>query len=302
MFFYFLREGSHMKSTNNDIAATDNATGNRRRLLKAMAGTPLLAGILGQSAAAKPSAGGAKTFVLVHGAWHGAWCWRDVRTMLEKQGHRVFTPTFTGMGERHHLSSATVDLGTHIRDVAAVIECEELNNIVLVGHSYGGYIVQGVTDLMPAKIQSIIYLDAMLPVAGKAARDTWPPELVAQTEKTLIDGFKLASFPPEMFDIPPTDKTNTEWMKRRLTDMPYGVFKTPFPATPSENVEAKKKISSTFIRCTEAKLDAAKYALEQARAEKMNIVMMKTGHNPMVTAPKMLVDELNKAAGVMRKV
>jgi pimeloyl-ACP methyl ester carboxylesterase len=290
-----------MKSANcksNDIASGSN----RRRLLKAMAGTPLLAGIFGQSAAAKTSARGTKTFVLVHGAWHGAWCWRDVRTMLEKQGHRVFTPTLTGLGERHHLSSASVDLGTHIRDVAAVIECEELNNVVLVGHSYAGYIVTGVADLMPAKIQSVIYLDAMLPVPGKAARDTWPPELVAQTEKTLIDGFKLASFPPEMFDVPPTDKTNTEWMKRRLTDMPYGVFKTPFPAAPAENAEAIKKVKFTFVKCTEAKLDGAKYAIEQARAQKMNIAMMKTGHNPMVTAPKLLVDELNKLAGAMRKV
>jgi pimeloyl-ACP methyl ester carboxylesterase len=269
----------------------------RRRLMTAMAGAPLLAGAINGAAHAKAGGSTPKTFVLIHGAWHGAWCWRDVRTMLEARGHRVFTPTLTGLGERHHLSSASVDLHTHIRDVAAVLECEELNDVVLVGHSYAGYIVNAVANTMPTRISAMVYLDALLPIAGKSAIAAWPPEQVAAIEKTLIDGFKLASFPPEMFDVPASDIANTAWLQRRLTDMPYNVFKTPFPAAPAENAAAIKKIRVTYIKCSEAKLDGPKYSLEQARAEKMNIVMLKTGHNAMMTVPKLFVDSLMNIVG-----
>jgi pimeloyl-ACP methyl ester carboxylesterase len=163
----------------------------RRRLMTAMAGAPLLAGAINGAAHAKAGGSTPKTFVLIHGAWHGAWCWRDVRTMLEARGHRVFTPTLTGLGERHHLSSASVDLHTHIRDVAAVLECEELNDVVLVGHSYAGYIVNAVANTMPTRISAMVYLDALLPIAGKSAIAAWPPEQVAAIEKTLIDGYAL---------------------------------------------------------------------------------------------------------------
>jgi pimeloyl-ACP methyl ester carboxylesterase len=255
------------------------------------------------AAAALPSANAAtakkspsQTFVLVHGAWHGGWCWRNVKAALEKRGHRVFTPTMTGMGERHHLSSTSVDLNTHIRDIAAVIEAEELSNVVLVGHSYGGYIATAIRQQMPERLKSVVHLDAILPMPGKAARDTWPPDLVAQTEKTLIDGFKLASFPIEMFDVLPTDKANYEWMKRRITDMPYGVFKTPFPEMAKDKTEAASKVRETYIKCTETKLDGPKFSLEAAKAMKMNIVTLKTGHNPMVTAPGVLTEVLLKLA------
>jgi pimeloyl-ACP methyl ester carboxylesterase len=261
----------------------------RLALLGVSAG--LVAGVANAGHAATTKSG-SKTFVLVHGAWHGAWCWRHVKADLEKRGHRVFAPTLTGMGDRHHLSSASIDLNTHIRDVLATIETEELNDVVLVGHSYAGYLAFAARQQMPERLRSVMYLDAMLPIPGKAARDTWPPDLVAQTEKTLIDGFKLASFPVEMFDVPPTDKANTEWMKRRLTDMPYGVFKTPFPEAPQAKAERAAQVPQVFVKCTEAKLDGAKYSLEAAKAMKMKIVMMKAGHNPMVTAPKAFVDLL----------
>ncbi len=290
-----------MKPTVGDIKFGKIHANNRRSLLGAIAGTPLLAGVLSGSAWAKSVGGTHKTFVLVHGAWHGAWCWRDVRVMLEAQGHRVFTPTLTGMGERHHLSNASVDLNTHIRDVAAVLDCEELNDVVLVGHSYAGYIVNAVANLLPNRVSAVVYLDALLPVVGKAVRDSWPPEQVAGIEKSLIDGFKLASFPPEMFDVAGTDKANYAWLQRRLTDMPYSVFKTPFPPAPAENAVAIKKIRFTYIKCSEAKLDGPKYSLEQARAEKMNIATLKTGHNPMVTAPKMLVGLLMNIVDVGRR-
>jgi pimeloyl-ACP methyl ester carboxylesterase len=290
-----------MKIIRADKSSGQNQLNKRRKILGAMVGAPLLAGTLNHDVQAKTVSSAPKTFVLVHGAWHGGWCWRDVRTMLEARGHRVFTPTLTGLGERHHLSSASVDLHTHIRDVVAVLECEELNDVVLVGHSYAGYIVNAVANTMPTRVSAVIYLDALLPTAGKSAIASWPPEQVAAIEKTLIDGFKLASFPPEMFDVPASDKANTAWLQRRLTDMPYNVFKTPFPAAPADNAAAIKNIRVTYVKCSEAKLDGPKYSLEQARAEKMNIVMLKTGHNPMMTAPKLFVDSLLNIVGETRR-
>src|SRR3977135_4682179 len=107
-----------------------------------------------------------KTFVLVHGSWHGGWCWRRVADRLEKQGHKVFAPTLTGLGERAHLISAQVDINTHVTDIVSVIKFENLDNIVLVGHSYAGLIITGVAEKIGSAISSIVYLDAFLPENG----------------------------------------------------------------------------------------------------------------------------------------
>ena len=109
------------------------------------------------------------TFVLVHGAWHGGWCWRDVRAILESNGHLVCTPTRTGVGERSHLLSPAIDLDTHILDVANVLEWEELSDVVLVGHSYGGNVITGVADRMKDRLRHVVYLDAHLPANTLAA-------------------------------------------------------------------------------------------------------------------------------------
>src|SRR5580692_7125086 len=103
------------------------------------------------------------TFVLVHGAWHGSWCWKRVRSALQKQGHEVFTPTLTGIGERAHLLARAIDLETHTRDVLNLIRWEELDDIILCGHSYGGMIVTGVADRLPERLRALVYLDAFVP-------------------------------------------------------------------------------------------------------------------------------------------
>ena len=101
-------------------------------------------------------------FVLVHGAWHGGWCYARVRDRLVAQGHRVFTPTLTGLGERSHLMSKDINLDTHITDVVNVIKWEKLQNIVLCGHSYGGWIISGAAEQMLDAIGSIVFLDAFM--------------------------------------------------------------------------------------------------------------------------------------------
>src|SRR3954454_23529514 len=136
----------------------------RRRLLGAMAAAPVsIVSAGGASAQPKPV-----TFLLVHGAWHGGWCWKNLTPLLRSAGHQVLTPTLTGLGDRAHLLSAEVDLTTHITDVSAVLEYEDLRDVVLVGHSYGGMVIAGVAERARARVAQLVYLDAFLPEDGKA--------------------------------------------------------------------------------------------------------------------------------------
>ena len=115
------------------------------------------------------------TFVLVHGAWHGSWCWKRVRQALQDAGHDVFTPTLTGVGERSHLLSLHVNLETHIDDVVNLIRWEDLSDVVLCGHSYGGCVISGVADRVPDRIRALVYLDAFVLRDGQSLHDTLPP-------------------------------------------------------------------------------------------------------------------------------
>ena len=108
----------------------------------------------------------AHTFVLIHGAWHGGWCWRRVADRLRRDGHVVFTPTLTGLGERAHLLAPGIDLATHVADVVNLLKWERLSEVILCGHSYGGFVISGVAEVMPAQIRSIVFLDAFLPENG----------------------------------------------------------------------------------------------------------------------------------------
>lgn len=108
------------------------------------------------------------TYVLVHGAWHGGWCWQRVTPLLRAAGHEVFTLTLTGLGERSHLANPEIDLNTHIQDVVNVLEYEDLRKVILVGHSYGGMVITGVTDRAAERLAHVVYLVAR--VDNSAAR------------------------------------------------------------------------------------------------------------------------------------
>jgi alpha-beta hydrolase superfamily lysophospholipase len=126
---------------------------------------------------------GRKIFVLVHGSSAGGWCYRRVADLLERGGHKVFTPTFTGLGERSHLMSGMITLDTHIADVVNVIRWESLESVVLVGHSYGGWIISGVAEQVETKIASIVFLDAFMPENGQRVLDTNSPRSRAEIEE-----------------------------------------------------------------------------------------------------------------------
>ncbi len=119
------------------------------------------------------------TYVLVHGACHGGWCWRRVAELLRAAGHEVFAPTLTGLGDRAHLAHRGIDLDTHIQDVAAVLTYEELREVVLVGHSYAGLVITGVAERAANRLAQLVYLDAAVPRDGEAGLDLFAPEEVA---------------------------------------------------------------------------------------------------------------------------
>jgi pimeloyl-ACP methyl ester carboxylesterase len=157
-------------------------------------------------------------FVLVHGAWIGGWCWRAQAQALRKAGHEVYTPTLTGLGERSHLMSPSINLDTHITDVVNVIEREELPDLVLVGHSYGGMVISGVADRLPGRISSLVYLDAFVPGNGQSLLAFLPPGGPAPTPASE---YTLAPLPVAAFGASPEVAA---YVEPRLTPMPTACF------------------------------------------------------------------------------
>src|SRR5262249_14599804 len=141
----------------------------------------------------------AKTFVLVHPAWHGAWFWKKLAPLLRDRGHAVFTPTLTGLGERSHLARPDIGLGVHVTDIVNVLEHEELHDIVIVGDSSSGSVVTGVADRVPEQIAFVVYLDAFVPEDGQSVFDLVAPER-RQVFETLVktegDGWRVPRFAP----------------------------------------------------------------------------------------------------------
>jgi len=128
------------------------------------------------------------TFVLVHGAWHGAWCWRRVARLLTRSGHEVFAPTLTGLAERSHLLTPAIDLDTHILDVVNEMKWQELSDVVLVGHSYGGMVISGVAEKMERAISSVVLVDSFLPETGQAVIDLQPQPVQATLRAAEASG------------------------------------------------------------------------------------------------------------------
>ena len=154
-------------------------------------------------------------FILIHGGWRGSWTWTRVRRLLAAAGHQVFTPTLTGLGERSHLLSRDVGLETHVADVANLMIWEDLRDIVLVGHSYGGVVVRHVADRMPDRIRSLIYLDAFVPDNGESDRKL----AVAHG-----DGWKTPPRPASFFGVNAAD---ADWVDRQCTMHPLSCFEAP---------------------------------------------------------------------------
>jgi pimeloyl-ACP methyl ester carboxylesterase len=163
------------------------------------------------------------TFVLVHGAWSGGWCYFKVAERLRALGHNVFTPTLTGQGERTHLIDRAINLSTHITDVLNVFHYERLDDVVLAGHSYGGMVITAVGDRIPERVRVLAYLDAFLPSDGQSLFDINVP---ANNQKFLdaagaIGGLAVPSPPAAFFNVNKEDAARVDEL---ATPFPLGCF------------------------------------------------------------------------------
>jgi pimeloyl-ACP methyl ester carboxylesterase len=162
-------------------------------------------------------------FVLVHGAWHGGWCWKKVTPLLRAAGHAVYTPTLMGLGERVHLLSPDIDLATHITDIVNVIEYEDLHEVILVGHSDAAMVITGVAQCVPGRLAHLVYLDALFPMeedrSWAALVRRHQPAIAAMADAQIRESGERWLLPPPsgemLFGI--TDPTDWEWVRSRLT-------------------------------------------------------------------------------------
>lgn len=226
----------------------------------------------------------AGTFVLVHGANQGGWCWRYLATELRARNYRVYTPTLTGLGERHHLLSPEISLQTHIDDIVNVIESEELQDIVLVGHSYGGTVVTGVCDRLRERITEVVFLDANTPNNGEATIPGLNAAIVEKaTGEPMQDGYLVPPMDPASLGIEPDD-LNYAWLQRRMTAQPIDTLTEPLILT--NNGTAGMRRSFVLTTPKEKLRPFALKRLEEIETDaSWNYTELLVGHEAMVSAP-----------------
>ena len=235
------------------------------------------------------------TYVLVHGGGHGGWCYQRVARLLRAAGHEVYAPTLTGLGERAHLLSREVDLDLHIRDVVAVLHSEDLRDVILVGHSYGGMVVTGVADRAVDRVGRVVYLDAATPTNGQSLVDVAGPiiEAVRPMGQT-VDGIELVLLPaPDaglLYGV--TDEDDLAWMAERLTGHPWQCFEQPLRLT---NEDALRSIPQYHVVCTSTLATRDPQLIAEARAAG-RLWDIDTGHDLMITEPEAVADALLEVA------
>lgn len=219
------------------------------------------------------------TFVLCHGGWAGGWQWKQVALLLQSDGHQVFTPTFTGLGERVHLANRNVDLNTYIQDILMVLKYEELSQVILLGYSISGPVITGVAEKAPERLCHLVYLDGYVLEDGQSVADQVGPELMAELEQAAQmfgDGWRLPHNSPEP-DLH-TDQSLVPVMTRLTITSPIAAA-----------------LPRTFIYCNQGAQDIGPLhtpiarAAEKARAGNgWRYRELNTGHMPMWTAPQEL--------------
>lgn len=237
-------------------------------------------------------------FVLVHGAWHGGWCWKRVRRALQARGHEVFTPTLTGVADRSHLLSPQVNLETHIADVVNLIRWEELSDVVLCGHSYGGCVISGVADRIPDRIGALVYLDAFLLENGQSLHDTLPaPMRESQLEQASnsAEGWMVPPISAEAFHVNAQD---LDWVNRQCTMQPLATFQQPlhFEQPPQLTGKIAGIENVTFILAGGWEPSPFAHFYDRAKAKGWRTVTMKSGHDVMLDLPEELAQELLAAS------
>jgi pimeloyl-ACP methyl ester carboxylesterase len=231
------------------------------------------------------------TFVLVHGAWHGGWCWQRVADRLRGGGHTVFTPTLTGLGERSHLLRAGINLTTHIADVVNVMKWEGLSDVVLCGHSYGGTIISGVAEALPQAIRSIVFLDAFVPRNGEAVQDLTGPAVKEAAQAAQQRGdIAIPPRPAEAFGVNEADRA---WVDRLCVPQPIACFTSKIMLTGAVDRIARK----SYIRAASYVNPGFDRALNEAQSKpSWRTYEVPSGHDVMVDMPERLTEILLEVA------
>jgi pimeloyl-ACP methyl ester carboxylesterase len=239
------------------------------------------------------------TFVFVAGGWHGGWCWKRVADRLRKLGHEVHTPSLTGLAERAHLNGPNVTLNMHIEDVLAVLRWEDLKDVVLVGHSYGGMPISGVADRRPDLIKAVVYLDALWPEDGERTADVIGHQTASHVLAMEVDPNNppiLAAGVPTAQMLGARAPEDIAWLAGKLTPQPEGALMQP--------LKLQRPIGhrpTMYIVCTEfqpgetLKVSYRRSAKAAAVNPNVRVVELDAPHNAMVTHPEALVDLLLQA-------
>jgi pimeloyl-ACP methyl ester carboxylesterase len=254
--------------------------------------------LIGQATAAKasgmslaPTPSKPKTFVLVHGAWYGGWCWDKVAQDLRAQGHIVTTPTCPGVGEFAHMLSKDISLSTFITSVTNHIAFQNLNDVVLVGSGFGGVVISGVADRIPAQLRSLVYVDAMVLESGMSVFEGQP---AAVTKKRLEQVATLGRgmaipVPSVATSYRGVDRKTLAWLTPRLTPHPVGTYQERLVL----NNPLGNGVPRTYVDCTASPFEPLVEVKKNLKREKgWNWVELATHHDPMITEPRMLSDFL----------
>ena len=230
------------------------------------------------------------TYVLVHGGGHGGWCYQKVARRLRAEGHEVHAPSLTGLADRSHLLAPGIDLDTHITDVVNLLRYEDLSDVILVGHSYGGMVITGIADRAADRIGRLVYLDAANPRNGQSLVDVAGPVIESTRPMgAVVDGVELVLLPAPgaaaFYGV--TDPDDLQWMDERLTGHPWRCFEQKLELT---NEDALWAIPQYHVVCTSTLLTRDPALMDRARAEG-RLWDIDTGHDLMITEP----DQVTKA-------
>lgn len=256
----------------------------RRRLLQATAAAATAMTVHRAIARPRP-----RTYVLIHGAWHGGWCWQKVAPRLTAAGHRVLAPSLPGLAERAHLLSARIDLDAHIDDVVGLLDRDDLRDVVLVGHSYGGLVITGVADRATARVAHLVYLDAVIVNDGEAWSATHGAALVALWAQRAAPSGGLSVPPIEAAAFGIRTAADRAWVNRHLTPHPYRTYTQPLRLARPPGAGLRK----THIACRgPGALSGAARRVRIDAADGWQVRTLDAAHDAMVTAPTALADLL----------
>ena len=230
-------------------------------------------------------------FLLIHGAWHGGWVWNEISEILRYQRYSVSTPTLTGLGEKKHLLSSKITIETFIEDVVNHIIFENLNNIILVGHSFAGSVISGVADRLKDRIQKLIYFDAMILIDGQKPFDITPKETVEQRielAKKLGNDISIPAPSPDAFGV--FDIKKSLLLEEKLTPHPLSAFQSKLIL----KNEVGNGIPLSYIFCTKPVYKSLESSREVVRKMKWPIFELNAGHDAMLTHPKETLNLLMK--------